>query len=117
MLSPPTGLRAGPAPLTLDPSGREMKTRGPETEEGRMVRLAGPHLRDHTSRASFVFHFGPKADLAEEQLKAIQWFRHLGAKPVMKKNSVSLRLERVSQEVYERFVSILDKEGLPYTVE
>ena len=87
-----------------------------QEEKAALVRICGPALIDPTPRQSFIISFGPKNQFTDEQLKKIEWFRNLGAKPSMKKNMISLRLECFSQEQYERLISILEREAFSYSV-
>ncbi|MFZ6770385.1 hypothetical protein ACO0LM_25295 [Undibacterium sp. Di26W] len=64
--------------------------------------------------ANLELCFGPKAGLTDEQVKTILWLRHLGARTSMKKNKVSLVLNRVTPEHYDRLITILQKEAISF---
>lgn len=86
-------------------------------EKTKGVTIAGGAIPDYESRASFVLKFGPKADLTNDQLKTIQWLRNLGAQPVMKSKMVRLLLRQVTEDHFDRIISILEKEEIPFSVE
>ncbi|MFZ6718573.1 hypothetical protein [Undibacterium sp. Ji49W] len=67
-----------------------------------------------SEHASFTFCFGPKPGLTDEQIKTILWLRHLGARTSMKKDKVTLVLNRVTPEHYDRIVAILQKESISF---
>ena len=85
-----------------------------EPPEG-WVTICGGCYRDWTPRANVLLSFGRKEDLTEEQLKTIQWLRHFRARPIMKKNNVRLDLWQTTEERYNRILSILNSEKIPFT--
>ncbi|MBC3917609.1 hypothetical protein H8L32_09010 [Undibacterium sp. CY18W] len=67
-----------------------------------------------SEHANLKLCFGPKAGLTDAQIKTILWLRHLGTRTSMKKNKVTLVLNRATSERDDRIVTILQKEAIPF---
>ena len=74
-------------------------------------------ISTYPPKASFVFKFGAKSQLTEDQLKTIQWLRHFGTVPIMKDKRVKLIFEKTTEELFDRIVSILESEKISFIVE
>ena len=95
-----------------------------EMDRSKAVTIAGgiggvklPPFSNYPQTASFIIKFGPKSGLSESQLETIKWLRHFNAKPVVKDKMVELVINSITEEKFDRIISLLEKEEIPFTVE